>query len=388
MTDKILTKIHNTQGELAIGCISLHKPKALNALDLDMVQAIQKQLNKWRNDQNIGAIFIDSEGDKAFCAGGDIVSMYQAMLEQKQQDPNALPPFLAQFFEQEYRLDFSIHSFPKPVICWGNGVIMGGGLGIFAGASHRIVTESARVAMPEITIGLFPDVGASYFLHKMPAGVGKFLGLTGVNINAIDCVRIGIANAHIAHAKKAAFLDALQSLKNMSEQSINALILDFHKAELRCEPFVSLDGNLASIMEALAPLQNIDDVPQINQFLFALQAQFPDEKVVSKAIAGYREGSPITALLLIEQLKRGQDLSLAECLQMELSMAFQCGIGREFQEGVRALLIEKDRLAKWTYRTHDEVPPALINAHFTFFDEHKRPNPLQSLTTEQGEDRV
>ncbi|MGK0372165.1 MAG: enoyl-CoA hydratase/carnithine racemase [Glaciecola sp.] len=397
MTDKILIDVFKTQCDLSIGCITLHKPKALNALDLDMVQAVQVQLDSWRNDATIGAVFIDSEGDRAFCAGGDIVSMYQAMAKQQTQNPNVLPDFMAQFFEQEYRLDYALYAYPKPIICWGNGIIMGGGLGVFAGASHKIVTETARVAMPEITIGLFPDVGASYFLNKMPAGVGKFLGLSAASINAVDCINIGLADAFLPHHNKHLLLSALASLNQLDANSIGDTIAALNKDAVLQPEWSSLNGNLTPILPFLSPLALLDDVDAIDEFLVVLQAQFPDLKISQKALRSFRHGSLITAKLIIEQLKRSQSLSLAQCFQMELSMAYQCSITGEFQEGVRALLIDKDNKPKWKYSKASDVPRALIRAHFEHFSQaasgsnsadSKNTNPLQSLAQEYGEYRV
>jgi enoyl-CoA hydratase/carnithine racemase len=127
-------------------------------------------------------VILQGEGDRAFCAGGDVVAMYHAM----QANPNTVPASLQDFFTREYQLDYLIHNYKKPLLVWGNGIVMGGGLGLMSGASHRVVTESARIAMPEITIGLYPDVGGSWFLNQMPECCGVFFGLTGASINARD----------------------------------------------------------------------------------------------------------------------------------------------------------------------------------------------------------
>jgi enoyl-CoA hydratase/carnithine racemase len=376
---------------MSIGCISLNKPKALNALDLDMVIAIQIQLDLWRNDPHIAAIFIDSEGDRSFCAGGDIVSMYKAMAEQSASPVHSLPDFMADFFEKEYRLNYSLHAFPKPIICWGNGIIMGGGLGIFAGASHKIITETARVAMPEITIGLFPDVGASYFLNQMPKGVGKFLGLTAASINAADCINIGLADAFLPHSTKQSLLEGLQGLRDINEQSITSLIREMNKQESVQSIWAELNGNLRYILSALAPLADIDDALEVQVFLRHLQSQFADEKIVKKAVESFAHGSPLTIKLVIEQLKRAKNLSLAECLQMELSMAYKCSVVGEFQEGVRALLIDKDNKPKWLHQKIEDVPAALVQAHFNFFtasNNTQTVNPLHSLVDNYGENRI
>lgn len=386
MNNKIVTTVMQTKGQQAIGCITLNKPKALNALDLDMVQAMQYQLDEWREDNNIGGVFIDSQGDRAFCAGGDIVSMYKAM--EQQHAPHILPDFMAQFFEQEYRLDYAIHAYPKPIICWGNGIIMGGGLGVFAGASHKIVTQSARVAMPEITIGLFPDVGASYFLNQMPAGVGKFLGLSAASINAKDCVDIGLADTFLVHEAKALLLTEFASLTHVNRQSVTTTIVDLHQTHPATqEQWQALDGNLSSILADLKPLDSIDKTDDVDTFLASLNVKFPELKIVQNAISSYRHGSPITAQLVLQQLQRAKDLTLAQCFEMELSMAYQCSVVGEFQEGVRALLIDKDNAPNWLFKSTSEVPKAFVDAHFERFSasDNAIQNPLSTLVAEYGE---
>jgi enoyl-CoA hydratase/carnithine racemase len=393
MTEKIQISLLKTAGNMNIGCIRLNKPKALNALDLDMVKAMQAQLDDWQDDDEIAAVFIDGEGEKAFCAGGDIVSMYQSMKNEQTTNPNKLPDFMAQFFALEYRLDYAIHAFPKPVICWGTGIIMGGGLGVFAGGSHKVITETARVAMPEITIGLFPDVGGSYFLNKMPKGVGKFLGLTASSINAADCIEIGLADYFLLNEDKTKFLSELAALTIVSPATISATINQIHNNHNAASVWVDLKGNLSSIIPALEGLAPLASVLEVTTFLQNLLESNPQSKMLIKAIDNLRKGSPLTAKLVIEQLARSETLSLSECLQMELSMAYQCSVGGEFQEGVRALLIDKDKQPKWHYTEESEIPDKLIEAHFNYFTHQQADNsadklitnPLQSLVNDFGE---
>jgi enoyl-CoA hydratase/carnithine racemase len=393
MTDKIQISLLKTAGNMSIGCIRLNKPKALNALDLDMVKAMQVQLDEWREDDSIAAVFLDGEGEKAFCAGGDIVSMYQSMKNEQATNTNKLPDFMAQFFALEYRLDYAIHAFPKPVICWGTGIIMGGGLGVFAGGSHKIITDTARVAMPEITIGLFPDVGGSYFLNKMPKGVGKFLGLTASSINASDCVRIGLADYFLLNEDKAKFLNELVALTDITPAKISATINQIHNNDNTASVWADLKGNLSSLIPALEGLAPLGNVFEVTTFLQDLLERNPQSKMLIKALYNLRNGSPLTAKLVIEQLARSKTLSLAECLQMELGIAYQCSVGGEFQEGVRALLIDKDKQPKWQYTEENDIPDKLIEAHFDYFTrEHTDhstdtlvTNPLQSLVKDYGE---
>ena len=172
-----------------IGVITLNAEKTLNALSLDMIDLMAEQLALWSTDDNIALVLMQAAGEKAFCAGGDLQNLYQSMLTHHasvDKDDVRANQYACDFFNREYRLDYLIHTYPKPILCWGHGIVMGGGIGLMAGASHRVVTEKSRLAMPEIGIGLFPDVGGSYFLNRMPGKLGLFLALTGAMVNAAD----------------------------------------------------------------------------------------------------------------------------------------------------------------------------------------------------------
>ncbi len=383
----ILVSYIVAHNHLKIGCITLNKPKALHALDLDMIQCMQQQLDKWRNDDDIIAVFIDSVGERAFCAGGDIVSMYHAMEAQKKAAPTEIPDFTARFFAHEYRLDYSIHVFPKPIICWGNGIIMGGGLGVFAGASHKVVTESARVAMPEITIGLFPDVGASYFLNRMPAGVGRFMGLTAASMNAVDCLNIGLADCFVLHSAKSSFLNDLCNLKIISSQTITELSNVYQNQANTLTTLQAINGNLSEFNAKLPALDSKQNLAEIEAYLKEIASEFSQNKTLQKGIASFIHGSPISAHLVIEELKRGAKKTLAECFQMELGIAYQCSVTGELQEGIRALMIDKDNQPKWCFEHHEEVPQAVIESHFNRYSKNAQEgelNPLHSLEQEYG----
>jgi len=383
MTESVLISTHPTASGKQLGHITLNKPKSLNALDLSMVQAIHKQLLGWREDDNIAVVFIDGTGEKAFCAGGDIVSMYQAMQEQKQQSPNDLPDFMAQFFAQEYALDYQIHAYKKPIICWGDGIIMGGGLGLFAGAAIKIVTPRSRVAMPEISIGLFPDVGASYFLNKMPPGLGKFLGLTGASVNAVDCLALGLADHFMLSEQKASLIEQLASADDLNMQSIGQLCENLNQEVSQQQQ--DLSGNLTDLFSELEALQHISEPQQAFEFVSEFAARLPENKLLQRAKQSLHAGSPITAHLVLEQLKRASNMCLADCFKMELSMAYECSIVGEFQEGVRALLIDKDNQAKWRYQTISEVPQDVIAKHFSHFVDNPSAHPLANLVKDYGE---
>src|SRR5690554_2149845 len=204
-----------------IGVVTLNSEKSLNALSLPMIQELLPRLQHWADADDIACVVLQGAGDKAFCAGGDIVAMYHAMKAQ----PGVLVDEVADFFSQEYRLDYAIHTFPKPLLVWGHGIVMGGGMGLMNGASHRIVTERSLLAMPEITIGLYPDVGATYFLSKLPDNMGLFLGLTAAQVNAADALYIGLADFAIASDMRDNTLHALTDASWSDDNELNLATL-------------------------------------------------------------------------------------------------------------------------------------------------------------------
>ena len=183
----VLVQVHQaTAGN--IGHLTLNVPKTLNSLTRDMVEMLTEHLEAWAVDDAIMAVVIDGASEKAFCAGGDVQALRNSCLA----TPGGPCDYAENFFAREYRMNYILHRYPKPVICWGHGVVMGGGLGILAACSHRVVSERTRIGMPEVTIALFPDVGGSWFLNKMPGQVGRFLALTAANINASDAIFCGL----------------------------------------------------------------------------------------------------------------------------------------------------------------------------------------------------
>ena len=156
-----------------LGRVTLNVAATLNSLTLDMVDLLQAQMDAWRVDDEIAAIFVEGTGDKAFCAGGDVQALHRSAVA----TPGGPCDYAESFFEREYRLNYTLHTYNKPIICWGHGIVMGGGLGVMAGCSHRVVTQKTRIAMPEVTIALFPDVGGTWFLNHMPGKAGYFPGV-------------------------------------------------------------------------------------------------------------------------------------------------------------------------------------------------------------------
>lgn len=344
-------------GGVKIGFLTLSSPKSLNSLSLEMVEILLPQLLSWQDDENIVAVVLRGEGDKAFCAGGDVVSLYNAMLE----SPGKTPDSVETFFTKEYQLDYLIHSYSKPIVVWGNGIVMGGGMGLLMGASHRVVTGNTRMAMPEITIGLYPDVGGSYFLNKMPSGCGMFLGLTGASINGADAIYLGLSDHFCLHADFNAFCEAISSADwkaDSAHETVSAAIRTFESAAEQSKP----QSNVAQHQALLSTLAHCTNTNEVVKAIQSFDSQ--DDRWLQKAQKTLASGSPITMHLVHEQLNKAKDMNLAECFRMELTMSCKCAAVGEFQEGVRALLIEKDMQPQWLYPNPESVPHTLIESFF------------------------
>ncbi len=370
MPNPILARTEDLEGGIKLGRITLNSEATLNSLTLEMIDQIQSALDDWRNDPSVAALFFDAAGDKAFSAGGDIQNLYHDMVK----NPGGPCTYCEDFFEREYRLDFDLRCYPKPTIAWGHGIIMGGGLGIFSACQLKIGTETTRMAMPEITIGLFPDAGATYSFNQIDPVWAHFLALTGANINGEDAKYIGLLDTLIPHSQKDRFVEGLSSLSSapaaMSELVVLAEKLQspenaFPASKIRAhEPL--LRNALKTTLTSSNPLQTFSE--QVSDW--------PDESWLSRAGASFLNGSPITAAIIIEQLKRAKTMDLKAMFQMELNIAVACSRQGEFSEGVRALLIEKDGNPKWQHAM-GAVPETVIESHFT---DHWQHHPLADLT--------
>ena len=348
-----------------IGMIQLNVEKTLNALSLEMIDLIAAQLAAWQDDDSIAMLFMHAAGEKAFCAGGDLQQLYQSMLSHHasaNKDDIRANPYACDFFEREYRLDYLIHTYPKPILCWGHGIVMGGGMGLMAGASHRVVTEKSRLAMPEIAIGLFPDVGGSYFLNQMPDNVGLFLALTGAMINASDARFINLADYVIAQADKAQVLNTLQQQPWNNLHTKNGFLLDAILSDAQLKFAESSNaiqpGPIETQLTTIQALCNHDD---IDQTIDAIIHHKSDDPWFAKASASLKKGSPSSAYLADLLLHRAQHMPLADVFRMEYIAALHCAARPDFAEGIRALLIDKDMQPTWQPATHADITPEWIN---------------------------
>ncbi len=325
----VLAEIHGR-----IGCITLNRPKALNALSLPMVRALTAALLRWQDDPQVLAVAVRGTGKEgpfgAFCAGGDIRFFHQAA--------HAGDTALGDFFTEEYALNHLIHTYKKPYIAFMDGIVMGGGMGISQGASVRIVTERTKMAMPETHIGLFPDVGGGYFLSRCPGRLGEYLGLTGLVLGGAQAVAAKLADIALPSSVLETLWAKLVSSPFESGEAVERWVL--------AQP-----GSLAP--EKLQPQPQIDAVfglPTVQAMLDALEAA--GEEWSQKTAQTLRARSPLMLNVVLEQIRRARGMGLAEDLRMERDMVHHCFHLRsvsesETVEGIRALAVDKDHSPKW-----------------------------------------
>ncbi|OZI18480.1 enoyl-CoA hydratase [Bordetella genomosp. 9] len=358
MNQPVLFEERPTANGMRIGVATLNAPQTLNGLSLDMARMLDERLRAWAVDPGLAVVVLQGAGDKAFCAGGDLHGLYRSMRETPPGKPWA-NRHARDFFETEYRLDYRIHTYPKPVLCWGDGFVMGGGIGLMMGASHRVVSETSRLAMPEISIGLFPDVGGSWLLNRMPGSTGVFLALTGAQLNAADAFFTGLADFHVRQADWPVLLERLLELPwagsgvgiNTDEEapafaprSMNDGLL--RQALLALEPSQGLEpGPLKQHAFQINNLCSGTDLEEIHESIASLAQH--DDPWLSKAARTMLAGSPGSARLAFTLLLRMRQRSLEDVFRAEYVAALQAAAHGDFAEGIRALLIDKDRKPRW-----------------------------------------
>lgn len=354
-------------GGKRIGQITLDVPATLNSLNLEMVELMLDRMARWQDDENIACLFVRGGGEKAFCAGGDVQALRASAVE----NPGGPCDYAESFFAKEYRLDHLFHTYAKPIVCWGHGVVMGGGLGIFAGSSHRVVTEKSRFAMPEITIALFPDVGGSHFLNQMPDGVGRFLALTAANFNGTDALYINLAEHLITNDRRDQVLADLQQLEWGDDPAgqISEVLAGHDRASVEARP----EGNVEKHMTSIGEL--CGDKP-VEEVVAAITGLDTDDKWLARARDALVHGSPLSVLIADRQLRAFRGKPLNEIFQSELILAVNIVRYPEFAEGVRALLIDKDKNPQWRYKTIEDVPGDVLDG---FFQPPWDTNPLADL---------
>jgi len=339
-----------------IGLITLDSPATLNALSASMISDIQATLDQWAEADHISLVIFQGAGDRAFCAGGNIRELYGALSGAG--DPDAP----AGFFASEYRMDYTIHRFPKPVITIAHGAVMGGGMGILSASRYRVITPDIKMAMPEISIGLFPDVAASWFLNRLPGRLGLFMGLTGARLNATDALRVGLADMAIQPGQVESLIARLQDERWTGESAADdnrlfRLIKQLEHPDYRALPA----SELARHEQSIAKLSAGDELPAIVDNLLSADV---DSDWWRACMDNLRGGCPVTAWLVWTQLKKAQQMSLKDIFRMEYTMAAHCTKRPDLREGIRARLIDKDQSPNWSFQSVGDVPESVIEEHF------------------------
>lgn len=334
-----------------VGCITLNRPKALNALSLAMIRDITQALRAWQDDDMVLAVVVRGMGKEgpfgAFCAGGDIRFFHQAAM--------AGNPELDAFFTEEYALNHLVHTYPKPYIALMDGIVMGGGMGISQGASLRIVTERSKLAMPETNIGLFPDVGGGYFLSRCRGHLGEYLALTGLVLSGHDAMAAVLADGYIDSGRLPGLWTSLEKTPFENGASV----------ERWCASHVS-----TAAPPAPWPAKEVDRVfglPDMPQIINALDST--DSDWARSTAATLRQRSPLMLHVVLEQVRRARGMGLADDLRMERDMVHHCfhlrpGADSETVEGIRALAVDKDHAPKWYPARIEDVTPAQVAAFF------------------------
>ncbi|WP_374448339.1 enoyl-CoA hydratase/isomerase family protein [Stella sp.] len=326
-----------------VGSVVLDRPKALNALTLPMIRGMAPALAAWAADPAVRAVIVRGAGDRAFCAGGDVRAIWEAGRNGRDAAPDH--PTRA-FFREEYRLNRQIHRFPKPYVALLDGITMGGGVGLSVHGSHRIVTEKTLFAMPETAIGLFPDVGATWFLTRCPDRIGTWLALTGARLKGADVLAADPA-AHFVPSDRLPALEAAIRAGAPVDEAV---------AAVRADPGPGTLGPHRDTIRRCFAHATVEDI------LDALARDGSD--FARETRDGLLHRSPTSLRVVLEQMKRGQGLSIEDALVLEYRLVQGCMDGHDFFEGIRAVLVDKDHAPKWRPARLDEVGPDIVERHF------------------------
>jgi len=325
------------------GFVFLNRPKALNALTASMCDALFVQLQAWRADDRVGAVVIRGAGEKAFCAGGDVIRLYE--------DGRSGGTYPRDFYRAEYRCDTLIKNYPKPYVPVIDGIVMGGGVGVSVHGSYRIATDRTIFAMPETGIGLFPDVGGTYFLPRLPGALGLYLGLTGRRLTGADCVAIGLAEAFVKHDDVEALAQCLIDEAPRHLTDIRSIAEKF-ATPIEAAP-ITRERELIDRHFAAASIEDI------------LRSLSKDTSAWARATRdGLLQKSPLSLKVTFRQMAEGPTLSFEDAMRLEWRLASRFAADHDFYEGVRALLVDKDMKPNWRPARLEDVTESQVEGYF------------------------
>jgi enoyl-CoA hydratase len=322
--------------------LTLNRPQTINALTLGMAETMTTALRQWADDPAVGVVLIDGAGERGLCAGGDLRALYDAKKSQ-----NSFP---AHYWATEYQLDVLIARYPKPVVAMMTGLVMGGGVGISAHASHRVVTDSSAVAMPECIIGLVPDVGASFILARAPGSTGMHLALTGARMTAADAIYSGFADIHVATTGIAGIPEALADCRDAAGVT----------AHLRGLSTPPAPGRLSAAQSWIDECYRADTVEDVAERL--RNVDHDDARAAHDAI---RKGSPTSLKVTLQNVREAAAFKRVEqSFQQDYRIVLACHAGHDFIEGIRATIVDKDRNPRWQPARLEDVTPDIVERHF------------------------
>jgi len=329
--------------------LTLNRPTALNALTLSMIEALGAALDRAAEDSDVRVVVLRGAGERAFCAGGDLRSLYESF--------RAATALHRDFFRAEYALDFRLHAYPKPFVVLLDGITMGGGMGLAQASRWRLVGERTRIAMPEVGIGMFPDVGASYFLSRLESALGIYLALTGVTLGGADAIEAGLADAYLSTAGFSALQAALEA-QRWSD--------DVEQELRRCVQACAVDPGPAPLSALRPAIDAHFSADSVQAILAGLDTEnrAAHRDWAARTAALIRTRSPTMLVVALRQLRHGRGLSLAECFRMEARMAERVFAQGDFLEGIRALIIDKDHAPRWRPATLAEVSEESVERFF------------------------
>lgn len=341
MTEEIIF----STSENGIGTILLNRPRALNSLSFEMVIKIREKLIEWATDENVHIVLMKGAGERAFCAGGDIKSLYEA------QNSDAQLQKMDDFFATEYKMDLEVANYKKPIIALLDGIVMGGGIGLSYGATIKVVTNQTVWAMPETTIGFFPDVGASYFLNKAPGFIGRYLALTAEQLNATDALYVNVVTHFISNEKLDSFIQQLEEI-DLDNLNIQTLLKKFTSTP-------QAEGKLANLQDEIDRHFKHETVESIIQSLENSDTPFANktrEMLLSK--------SPLSLKVTLKKMIDDEHKSLDDCLASDFILTSHFLRHKDFYEGIRSVVIDKDSQPDYQYKTLSSVSNELVDRFF------------------------